>query len=43
MRIASLNDETEDEEEKKKLASLASNLVVALEVVVQVLLAIKII
>ena len=36
MRIASLSDETQDEEEKQKLAALASNLVVALEVVVQV-------
>jgi hypothetical protein len=36
MRIASLNDESEDDQEKNKLAALASNLVTALEVVVQV-------
>ena len=36
MRIASLNDESENDEEKDKLAALASNLVTALEVVVQV-------
>lgn len=36
MRIASLNDESEDDDEKTKLAALASNLVTALEVVVQV-------
>lgn len=35
MRIASLNDESENDEEKDKLAALASNLVTALEVVVQ--------
>lgn len=35
MRIATLSDESEDEQEKNKLAALASNLVAALEVVVQ--------
>lgn len=36
MRIATLSDESKNEQEKSKLAALASNLVVALEVVVQV-------
>ena len=36
MRIATLSDESADEAQKAKLAALASNLVAALEVVVQV-------
>ena len=36
MRIATLCDEATDEDEKEKLSALASNLVSALEVVVQV-------